>query len=171
MSDRNAEYWIQTLKLTPHAEGGAFAETYRSGFIFRKSDLPSGFQGDRNASTAIYFLLKEGQYSAFHRIASDEMWHFYAGSPLKIYEIRKNGALIVHVLGNDPEKGQTFQCLVEAGSWFGSRNETPGSFTLCGCTVAPGFDFEDFELASGRQLSQEYPQHSEIIAALTPAEI
>lgn len=164
---KNASYYIEKLNLSTHIEGGAFRETYRSELKMAKEQLPPEFKGNRNVSTAIYFLLKEGQFSALHRIASDELWHFYEGDSLRVYEITSGGELITHVLGKDLEKGESFQCVVKAGSWFGSRCEVPGGFSLVGCTVAPGFDFEDFELANRQTLSEEFPQYRELIRELT----
>lgn len=164
---RDAEYYIKKLKLTSHVEGGAFKETYRSEMMIPKPILNSDFNGDRNASTAIYFLLKYGQFSALHKIAADEMWHFYDGDPLCIYEITKEGTLLKHLLGKDLEKGESFQIVIKAGSWFGSRCEVENGFSLVGCTVAPGFDFEDFVLAKQETLLCEYPQHKSLIETLT----
>src|SRR5882762_6055763 len=96
-----AEYWIQHLRLTPHAEGGAFHETYRAPLTLSKEHLPAEFSGDRNASTLIYFLLQKGECSAFHRIASDEVWHFYFGDSLLVHEIREDGSRVTHTLGAD----------------------------------------------------------------------
>lgn len=160
-----ADYWIEKLGLESHVEGGAFKETYRSPLVLE--NLPSEFKGNRNASTAIYFLLKQGDFSAFHRIASDEAWHFYEGTSLTVYEIEENGNLITHKLGRDIEKGEMFQTVIKAGSWFGSRCEDEDGYALVGCTVAPGFDFEDFELASYETLAVKYPKHKELIKELT----
>lgn len=162
-----AEYYIEKLGLTAHVEGGAFRETYRSEIMIAREQLAPEFKGDRNASTAIYFLLKQGQFSALHKIASDELWHFYEGNRLHIYEITTEGELNTHVLGKDLGKGESFQCVVKAGSWFGSRCEVPGGFALVGCTVAPGFDFEDFVLAGREALSAEFPKHRQLIGELT----
>lgn len=164
---RTASFWINHLKLTEHVEGGAFAEVYRSGLVLPQSILPNSFKGKRAASTSIYFLLQYGQFSAFHRIASDEVWHFYQGSPLHVYEIQENGDLMVHRLGNNPDLGETFQCVIRSGSWFGSRTEVLDGYSLVGCTVAPGFDFEDFELAERNSLIHQYPQHTALIESLT----
>jgi len=112
-------------------------------------------------------LLQKGQFSALHRIAADELWHFYTGDPLEIIEIKPSGALCVHALGPDAEAGETFQCVIEAGSWFGSRVKNGGEYSLVGCTVAPGFDFADFELADRNQLMGLFPQHADIIHSLT----
>jgi predicted cupin superfamily sugar epimerase len=162
MTEKSAAYYIEKLQLNAHVEGGAFKETYRSALKIAHKYLPPDFKGKRNVSTAIYFLLKEGQFSAMHKIASDELWHFYAGSPLYIYELNAAGELITHILGNDLEAGQSFQVLIPAGSWFGSRCQTPGAFSLAGCTVAPGFDFEDFELANKQFMKDNFPAHAQL---------
>jgi len=110
----SAKYWVQKLELTTHVEGGSFKEVYRSPLVLNRLQLPAEFSGDRNVSTSIYFLLEQGQFSAFHRIASDELWHFYFGDPLIIYEIERNGTLKEHLLGNNPENNESFQCVVIA---------------------------------------------------------
>lgn len=151
------------LNLEPHVEGGYYKETYRSAL---KNDY-TGFSGTRNASTGIYFLLKKAEFSAFHRIKSDEMWHFYDGQPLSIYIITASGKLQVVKLGLDLGNGQQPQAVVPAGCWFASRVEEPGDFALVGCTVAPGFDFQDFEMANRDDLHAAYPQYKDIINELT----
>lgn len=161
---KSAAYWIEKLGLESHVEGGAFKEVYRSPLLLQ--NLPPAFKGPRNASTSIYFLLQNGQFSAFHRIAADEGWHFYEGSTLTVYEIEENGNLTTHRLGRDYDKGEQFQTTIKAGSWFGSRVEGEG-YALVGCTVAPGFDFADFELADYDILSAKYPQHDDLIKELT----
>jgi uncharacterized protein len=163
----DAAYWLEKLQLARHVEGGAFREVYRSGVLLSKQTLPLFFQGDRPASTHIYFLLTQGQYSAFHRIAADELWHFYAGDPLEVFEITHSGRLLTHRLGSDPEKGESFFAVVSAGSWFGSAVADGGQYTLVGCTVAPGFDFADFELAERDALTRQYPEHTKLIHRLT----
>jgi len=115
--------------------------------------------------TSIYFLLQFGEFSAFHRIASDELWHHYDGGTLCIYEITADGTLKRHLLGI--EEGALPFVMIPAGSWFGSRVEKEGSFTLCGCTVAPGFDFADFELADRQALAAQYPAHATITTEMT----
>lgn len=162
-----ATYWIDKLGLTAHIEGGAFREVYRSDLVIARKSLPILFQGDRNASTSIYFLLAQGQFSAWHRIASDELWHFYYGDPLLIYEITHGGKLTVHRLGQDPEKGEVFQTVIQAGSWFASIPAQESEYALVGCTVAPGFDFADFELAERATLSAQYPAYAELIGLMT----
>uniref|UniRef100_UPI003F718BF3 cupin domain-containing protein n=1 Tax=Dyadobacter sp. TaxID=1914288 RepID=UPI003F718BF3 len=124
--------------------------------------------GNRSVSTGIYFLLDARNFSAFHRIKSDEMWHFYAGDALEIFVIDPTtGKLHIIRLGSDPENGETFQAVVPAGAWFGSRPAAGSSYSLVGCTVAPGFDFHDFEMADRAALQAEYPEFQTLIAELT----
>lgn len=163
----NAAYWLDKLQLTRHVEGGAFREVYRSALIIPRKSLPLFFQGDRAASTHIYFLLAEGQFSAFHRIAADEHWHFYSGDPLIVYEINHNGRLLTHRLGNDHMKGESFHAVIKAGSWFASVPADGSEYALVGCTVAPGFDFADFELADKETLANQYPEYAALIRRLT----
>lgn len=163
-----ASYWIEKYNLLPHPEGGYYAETYRASETFAQTALPARFSGDRAFSTGIYFLLESHNFSAFHRIQADEMWHFYAGEALEVFVIDpKTGELNVIRLGNNPENGETFQAVVPAGAWFGSRPASGSKYALVGCTVAPGFDFADFEMAECAALSQLYPQHAGLIAELT----
>jgi uncharacterized protein len=163
-----ANYWIEKLQLTSHIEGGSFCEVYRSPVTVSKNNLPSAFNGDRNFSTSIYFLLEKKQFSAFHKIASDELWHFYSGDTLIIYEIDAlTGNLTEHRLGNNPEHNENFQTVIKAGNWFASCVANESEYALVGCTVSPGFDFEDFELAQREQLIKKYPQHADLITALT----
>lgn len=128
--------------------------------------LPDRFAGSRPFSTAIYFLLEQENFSAFHCIKSDECWHFYAGDPLHIYVLQQNGMLVTVTLGNEIEKGQLFQYVVPANCWFASRPATGSTFSFAGCTVAPGFDFDDFEMADANALVKLYPQHQIIIRQL-----
>jgi predicted cupin superfamily sugar epimerase len=160
------EYWINHLNLVPHPEGGFYRETYRSAENIQLSGLPSRFPAPRSFSTAIYFLLRSQDKSLFHRIKSDELWHFHAGSTLHIYVLKPDG-LQVFNLGDNLEEGSSLQAVVPANSWFAAKLISPNSYTLAGCTVAPGFDFNDFELAEREQLLQEFPGHAEIITELT----
>src|ERR1700739_3609156 len=114
MMSMTAEYWIERLKLEAHPEGGYFRQTYKSELLIGREGLPE-FSGARAASTAIYFLLEGTNFSAFHRLRSDEMWHFYAGSPLAVLVIEPTGSYSSILLGSDPEAGQTFQAVVRAG--------------------------------------------------------
>ncbi|MGL1934936.1 MAG: cupin domain-containing protein [Fibrobacterales bacterium] len=163
--EKSADYWIESLKMTQHPEGGYFAESYRSDD--QLESLPERFAGGRSASTAIYFLLEGSQVSHFHRIQSDEMWHFYTGSPLTVHVIDPMGVLFHLKIGSDPEAGEQFQGLVRAGCWFGASLEEPNGYALVGCTVAPGFDFADFELAKRDDLLSEFPEYEDTIRLLT----
>lgn len=165
MSHR-ASYFIEKFNLTPHPEGGYYSETYRSDEVIKGSSLPEQYSGDRHFSTAIYFLLEGRYFSSFHRIQSDEIWHFYYGDPLNIYVIQPEGQLDVIRLGNEPEDGSAFQAVVKAGCWFACKPVLPGGYSFVGCTVAPGFDFADFELADRETLAAEFPKHAELISAL-----
>jgi uncharacterized protein len=162
----SAQQLIQQYNLQPHPEGGWYKETYRSSEFILIDALPERFTGNRAFSTAIYFLLEQGNFSAFHRIKSDECWHFYAGDSLLIYVIDIDGKLTITTLGNDASKGQLFQYVVPANCWFASSPATHSSFCFVGCTVSPGFDFADFELADKTTLPDLYPQHSIIIQQL-----
>jgi predicted cupin superfamily sugar epimerase len=160
------EFWIENLKLLPHPEGGFYKETYRSKEEFDHQQLPPRYTGARNFSTAIYFLLRSQDRSVFHRIQSDELWHFYAGTTLLIYVLTPDG-LKIYRLGADPLQGDSLQVLVPAGCWFGAMVEKPDSYALCGCTVAPGFDFADFEMANRDELLKTFPDQEDIIMKLT----
>jgi predicted cupin superfamily sugar epimerase len=158
----NAGYWIDHLKLKRHPEGGYFREIYRSDEIIHKKNLPDRYSGFRNFSTSIYFLLESHEFSAFHRIKSDEIWHFYAGSPLTIISINNSGQLAECSLGNNSENGEVFQNIIPKGAWFMTRVNGAGSFSLAGCTVAPGFDFDDFELGRKDELISRFPQYEKL---------
>ncbi|HEU5076152.1 MAG TPA: cupin domain-containing protein [Polyangiaceae bacterium] len=159
------DYWIARLGLQPHPEGGWYAETYRSSG--RHTGEQENFPASRSFATAIYFLLSAGAFSALHRIRSDEVWHFYAGMPLEIVVIDREGDLEVRTLGLNLERGEAPQRVVSAGAWFGASVAAASGYTLVGCTVAPGFDFRDFELARRDELTLLYPRHRSAIARYT----
>ena len=161
---------IEQLKaryaLQPHPEGGFYGETYRAPAQVTLGDGTTR----RAASTAIYFLITPGSVSRLHRIKSDEVWHFYLGNPMTVLEIDgDSGALTKTVLGQDVLAGQMVQHVVKAGTWFGSYPNDGAAFSFVGCTVAPGFEFEDFELASRQDLLDRFPElaNLEEIARLT----
>ena len=164
---KTAAGWIASLRLAPHPEGGFYRETYRAQDVIVGEHLPARFGGARACSTAIYFLLTGDQVSLFHRIKSDEIWHFYAGTALALTLIHPDGRLQAHRLGPDPERGESFQVFVPAGCWYGAAVDDPGSYALVGGTVAPGFDFADFELADRQTLLASFPQHGQTILRLT----
>jgi hypothetical protein len=167
LNNRDARYWIEKLGLEPHPEGGYFRQSYKAELVVPKSALPEGFAGARAASTAIYFLLEGKNFSAFHRLRSDEVWHFYAGDPLVVHGIEPEGKYFSILLGRDLEAGQVLQTVVPAGCWFASHVPDWKSFALVGCTVAPGFEFEDFEMGKREELARAYPQHRDVIERLT----
>ncbi len=160
MSLKNCEDIIKKLQLQPHPEGGFFRETYRSSLEF---DFFGGTNGVRNCSTGIYFLLTAENRSHLHRIQSDEVWHFYQGDPLNVVMLTADGELSVTTLGQNIDAGERFQFVVPAGAWFGAEVASGGSYSLVGCTVAPGFDFCDFELAKKDKMLQQFPQHQEFL--------
>jgi predicted cupin superfamily sugar epimerase len=161
-----AQEIIERLSLSPHPEGGYYRETYRSQEIFTQEQLPGRYTGDRSLATCIYFLLAGNEFSAFHRIQSDETWHHYHGQALHIYCISPGGNFIEKLLGPALHQGQEPQFTVPAGYWFAARVKGHSGFSLIGCTVAPGFDFSDFEMGKKSVLIKEYPQHSEILSSL-----
>jgi predicted cupin superfamily sugar epimerase len=164
---QSADYWIEKLELMAHPEGGFYKETYKSSDAVSYDCLPDRFSGNRVFSTGIYFLLKAGHFSAFHKILSDEMWHFYEGHTLEIVYIDHTENLQIIKLGRNPDNGEVLQAVVPANTWFGSFLPEQSDYALVGCTVSPGFDFQDFELADRKVLTNLYPQFSDIIAKLT----
>lgn len=160
---------IEELQLAPHPEGGYYREMYRSTDRIAEDCLHYRFcGGSRSVSTAIYFLMETGNFSAFHRIKSDELWHHYEGVALEIVVIHPHPSAKLEILklGKDIRNGEQPLRVVAEGCWFASRVVNDG-FALVGCTVAPGFDFADFELAQCDKLVQSYPEHKAIITALT----
>ena len=158
---------IRQLQLIPHPEGGYYREMYRSTDRIAEECLHHRFcGGSRSVSTAIYFMMETGNFSAFHRIKSDELWHHYEGVGLEIAVIHPKGTLEILKLGKNFAKGEQPLQVVPEGCWFASRVVEEG-FALVGCTVAPGFDFTDFELADRSRLIKAFPEHEKIIVELT----
>lgn len=156
-----AKNLIQKLQLLPHPEGGWYRETYRS------TETMTNKNGTkRNVCTAIYFLLEEKSKSHFHRIESDETWFFHSGEPLEIKMI-ENGQIQTILLGNNILKGEIPQFVIPAQTWFAAKIKTGTGYSLVSCTVAPGFDFADFELAERKKLITEFSELKEIIRELT----
>jgi uncharacterized protein len=162
-----AQSWIDGLQLRRHPEGGWFRETYRSGELMSRAALPPRFGGDRAFSTAIYFLLDGDDFSALHRIKQDEVFHFYDGSALYLHVIDPLGNYSMVMVGRDLSAGQMPQAVVNAGCLFGATVSDPRSYSLVGCTVAPGFDFADFEMPDREEICRQFPQHQQVIERLT----
>jgi hypothetical protein len=158
---------MTALRMVKHPEGGYYRETFRSADEIQVAGLPARYGASRSASTAIYFLLEGNEISALHRIQSDEVWHFYAGSALTLHVIAPGGHARTCVLGPDVDRGDAFQAVVPARHWFGATVNDTSSFALVGCTVAPGFCFEDIELGDRGALVAKYPQHRALIERLT----
>ena len=157
---------MKQYNLQPHSEGGWYKETYKSSEYIPEAALPERFNGVRVFSTAIYFLLEQGNFSAFHRIKADECWHFYAGDTLLIHIIENDCNYCCIKLGKEIAAGETFQYVVPANTWFAAEPAPDSIFSLAGCTVAPGFDFADFEIADKKNLLFSFPQHNIIINRL-----
>lgn len=160
----DTEAMIRALDLVAHPEGGFYRETFRS-----HQALTIGPDSRvRAASTAIYFLLPVGTFSALHRVSSDEVWHHYDGAPLDLHLITEQGAHETIVLGRELAAGQRPQHVVPAGVWQAAvPHAGVAPHTLCGCTVAPGFDFADFEMPSRDVLTKLFPARMSLIAQLT----
>ena len=163
---RDAQYWIDKLGLTGHPEGGYFRETYRSAESIPASGLPARHDGERAFQTAIHFLLTSDQKSALHRMESDEIWFYHAGSPAVVYCLHPDGRREDIRLGPDPDNGESLQATVPAGVWFGAEVVEPDSYVLVSCTVAPGFEFDDFELTERSGLIERFPDHTQLIDRL-----
>jgi predicted cupin superfamily sugar epimerase len=148
-------------------EGGYFRETYRSELSLSATALPLEYGGDRNVSTAIYYLLTPDTFSTIHRVKSDEVFHFYAGDPIEMLQLDADGRGRIVTIGNDLAAGQLPQLVVPGGLWQGCRLIPGGNWALMGCTVAPGFDYADFTAANRVDLIAQYPDHAKLITALT----
>jgi uncharacterized protein len=163
-----ADEICSTLKLQPHpAEGGYFVETYRAEHLLTPEALPPGYPGPRSVSTAIYYLLTPESFSAMHRLRGDEIFHFYLGDPVELLQIKTDGSGEVVVLGQDIVRGMNLQHVVPARAWQGSRLRAGGKYALLGTTVAPGFDYQDFEIGVRGELVEKFPQWAERIRGLT----
>lgn len=148
-------------------EGGFYVETYRCREKIAQANLPPGYAGDRNFSTAILYLLTPDTFSALHRLKSDEVFHFYLGDPITMLQLHPDGAGEVIALGRDIFNGQRVQVTVPRESWQGCFLNKGGKFALMGTTVAPGFETADFEPAQRQALLQRYPAHRDLIVQLT----
>lgn len=163
----NGEYWIQKLNLQKHPEGGYYRETYRSEDTVNQDKLLTRYDNSRNASTAIYYLLLDEEFSSFHKLKSDEIFHFYSGTTLIVHVIDIQGKYHEFKLGKNPDENEVLQLVIPHDSWFAAHVSQTNSYSLIGCTVSPGFDFADFTLADRTQLVTLYPHLTEIITKFT----
>ena len=177
------EYIIKKLKLIKLVgEGGYYRESYRSDQHILVSDCSNEDLKDnvyyypklgnksshlRSISTLIYYLLDGNQFSAFHKVKSDEIWHFYKGSSLSLYVLTDSEKILKIQIGNDLENNENIQCVIKGNTWFGAEINDKSFYSLIGCSVSPGFEFRDFELGERDKLKTMYPQHEYIINRLT----
>jgi predicted cupin superfamily sugar epimerase len=163
-----AEQITERLKLVPLTiEGGYYRETYRALLTVPRDALPNEYGGDRNISTAIYYLLTPETFSAIHIVKSDEVFHFYTGDSVEMLQLWPDGSARVVIISNDLSAGHEPQAVVPAGVWQGCRLVPGGQWALMGCTVAPGFEYADFKLGDRNELTARYPAHAEMITSLT----
>ncbi len=158
--ENNSQYWIEKLELVRHIEGGYYKQIYASK---RKCQE----HGNRNLATCIFYLLDSNDFSAFHKINSDEIWHFFIGSSLTMYIFNeKDSKLKIVKLGKKLDKGENLQVIINEGDWFAAEVNDKSSFTLVGCTVIPGFEFKNFKLAKKKSLLLKFPSYKDIIEKL-----
>lgn len=166
MNQQDPQYYISKLGLEPHPEGGYFKRTFESQEQITDQELTVDFEGKRMLYTSIYFLLTSNDVSHFHRLQSDELWYYHAGSPLSVHMIDENGEYTEYKLGLDLENGEVPQVLVPKNTIFGSSVKDRETFSLVGCMVSPGFEYQDFELFTQEELLLKYPEHKEIIVKI-----
>lgn len=164
---KRAKELVENLSMMPHPEGGYFAEIYRSEELIARNCLPDRYNGIRCYSTSIFFLLESNECSKLHRLKSDEIWHFYEGDPLTLVTLSPDRKIHRNILGSDIANGEKIQHLVSRNSWMGAYSDNKDGYTLVGCTVAPGFEFDDFELADKEFLKTLFPDSVELIEKLT----
>jgi uncharacterized protein len=163
----NPQSIIKQLALQPHPEGGFYRETYRCDESLAADALPPRYGKNRSLSTCIYYLLTPGNFSMLHRLRSDEIFHFYLGDPVTMLQLHPDGRGQTIALGQDIAAGQQLQVVVPKNLWQGMFLNDGGAFALLGTTVAPGFDFDDFEVAPRADLIRQYPAHTALIERLT----
>lgn len=164
---RDADHWIRALGMQPHREGGHFRETWRSPESVAVGALPERFDGPRALGTAIYYLLRTSEHSCLHRLRADEVWHLYDGGPLQLHVLTPEGEYRRTLLGLDLAAGESPQVVVPHGCWFGAETPEGVNYALAGCTVHPGFEYEDHELGVRDELLARHPDHRELILRLT----
>jgi predicted cupin superfamily sugar epimerase len=154
---------IHELDLEPHPEGGYFKRQYYSEEYVLKDSLPERYSHLRHFYSSIYYLLGPGDFSAFHRLKSDEIWHFFEGDSISIHFLNPDGTYSLHHMGINLAKGECYQLLIPHGTWFAAQPVNVTGYTLIGCTVIPAFDYEDFEIGDFNDLSTLYPQHTVLV--------
>jgi len=162
-----AALYIDKLGMKKHPEGGYYSESYRANEYHDETNLPSRYKGNRDFYTVIYFLLDGNDFSAFHRMKSDEILHFYDGSAMTVNIIAKDGTYTEVVTGSNLDNGEQFHVLIPKDCWFAFSVNDKSSFSLIGTTVAPGFDFQDFEMGDREILISRYPHLKKVITDFT----
>lgn len=158
---------VNKLDLQPHPEGGYFKEVYRSEEEMKSEDLPERYKSPRCFGTSIYYMLEGERFSSFHKLKSDEIWHFYLGSPIILHLINKEGKYSKVIVGQNVDEDEHLQFTIPHGTWFAAEVKDKSSFSLVGCTVSPGFDFADFEMGERNNLIEMFPKFKDIIEKLT----
>ncbi|HJT83669.1 MAG TPA: cupin domain-containing protein [Nitrososphaeraceae archaeon] len=156
----NSQYWIEKLGLVKHVEGGYYKQIYASRKQCQEYNI-------KNLATCIFYLLEGKDFSAFHRINADEIWHFFLGSSLTLYNINENESeMKINKLGKDFEKSENLQVIIPEGDWFAAEVDDRSSFTLVGCTVIPGFEYKNFEIGKKESLLEKFPPYKDLIEKL-----
>lgn len=158
---------VNKLDFQPHPEGGYFKEVYRSEEEMKSEDLPERYKSPRCFGTSIYYMLEGERFSSFHKLKSDEIWHFYLGSPIILHLINKEGKYSKVIVGQNVDEDEHLQFTIPHGTWFAAEVKDKSSFSLVGCTVSPGFDFADFEMGERNNLIEMFPKFKDIIEKLT----
>jgi len=158
---------IKTFELEPHIEGGWFRRIFQSDQLLNKNSLTNCFTGTRYVTTSIVYLLQKGEFSAFHKLLQYETWHFYSGDSLVIHWFDENGQIHSQTLGNNYDKGEIPQLTIKPNTYFAAELQSKSEYAFVGCSVSPGFDYEDFTLAKRKDLLTLYPEHSILIKRLT----
>ena len=158
---------IRQFQLAAHPEGGYFYETYVSPDIIGHAGIPDRYSSARRSAKAIYFLLPGDQVSKFHRIKCEEIWCHHLGDAVTVFIIHRDGTLQECLLGTHIERGERPHVIIPHNVWFGAKVNKKNAYAFVSCITAPGFEFEDFELAERNALLQEYPQHRELIISFT----
>lgn len=167
----SAKEIIKFLGLEPLPfEGGYFRQTYRSEEMIEKKALPERYRCSKPFGTAIYYLLTPDMFSALHRLPTDEIFHFYLGDPVTMLQLPPDGTSATITLGSDIRNGHHVQVVVSKNIWQGSILKDGGRFALIGTTMAPGFDFSDYEYGNRDDLIKEYSKHADLIVKLTPTD-